>query len=332
VSKCLFSVSIKKEPVMNALQKAARTAVRKCLAVKKGETVLVITDDPLQKIGRLLWETCRQVGSEAMLAEILPRKTSGEEPPKALAECMRKVDVLIIPTSKSLSHTKARREACQGGARCATLPGITPDTMRRTLNADYQKIAKLSIRLARVLTRGSTAHVTTPAGTDIRMSIKGRRGHPDTGLVHKRGDFSNLPAGEAYLAPVEGTAQGTIVIDGCIGETGVLRKPIVMRVKDGYVTSISGGAQVKILRRAIRGLGKKARNIAELGIGTNDKARVVGSSLEDEKVLGTIHIAIGDNASMGGKISVASHLDAILLKPTLTIGRRTIMKDGKLAI
>jgi len=317
---------------MNALEKAARTAVRKCLAVKKGETVMVITDGPLEKIGRLLWDACRQVGAEAMLAEIIPRKTSGEEPPGALADCMKKADVLIIPTSKSLSHTKARRDACRMGARCATLPGITPDTMRRTLNANYQKIAKLSIRLARILTRGSTAQVTTPAGTDIRMSIKGRKGHPDTGLVHKRGDFSNLPAGEAYLAPVEGSAQGTIVIDGCIGETGVLRKPIAMTVRDGYVTAISGGAQVKVLRRAIQGLGKKARNIAELGIGTNDKARVVGSSLEDEKVLGTVHIAIGDNASMGGKISVASHLDAILLKPTLIIDRRTIMKDGHLNI
>jgi leucyl aminopeptidase (aminopeptidase T) len=317
---------------MNALEKAARTAVRKCLAVNKGETVLVITDEPLKKIGHLLWDACRQVGAEAILAEIISRKTSGEEPPKTLADCMKKADVLIIPTSKSLSHTKARRDACRAGARCATLPGITPDTMRRTLNADYRKIAKLSIRLARILTRGSTARVTTPAGTDITMSIKGRKGHPDTGLVHKGGDFSNLPAGEAYLAPVEGTARGTIVIDGCIGETGVLRKPITMTVRDGYATAISGGSQVKILRKAIRGLGKQARNIAELGIGTNYKARVVGSSLEDEKVLGTVHIAIGDNASMGGKISVASHLDAILLKPTLTIGRRIIMKDGRLTI
>ena len=317
---------------MNALEKAARIAVRKCVAVKKGETALVITDEPLRKIGRLLWEACRQSGAEALFTEIIPRKTSGEEPPAAVALLMKKADAVLIPTSKSLSHTKARRDACKAGARCATLPGITADTMRRTLNADYEKIARLSIRLAKILTRGSTAHVTNAAGTDIRMSIKSRKGHPDTGLVHKPGDFSNLPAGEAYLAPVEGTAQGVIVIDGCIGETGVLRKPITMQVKDGYVTGISGGAQVKILRRAIQGLGRKARNIAELGIGANHKARVVGSSLEDEKVLGTVHIAMGDNASMGGKVSVASHLDAILLKPTLTINGRLIMKNGRLRI
>ncbi len=317
---------------MNALQKAARTAVRKCLAVKKGETVLVITDEPLRKIGRLLWEASRQARAEALLAEIMPRKTSGEEPPEPLAYCMKKVDVLVIPTSKSLSHTKARREACKAGARCATLPGITEDTMRRTLNADYQRIAKMSIRLANILTRGSEARVTTPAGTHIRMSLKGRQGHPDTGLVHKPGDFSNLPAGEAYLAPVEGTAQGSMVIDGCIGETGVLKRPIVLQVKDGFVTSISGGSQAEILRRAIRGLGKLARNIAELGIGTNDKARVVGSSLEDEKVQGTVHIAMGDNASMGGTVSVASHLDAILLRPTLTIDGRKIIINGRISI
>jgi leucyl aminopeptidase (aminopeptidase T) len=317
---------------MNALEKAARIAVRKCVAVKKGETALIVTDQPLRKIGRLLWEACRQSGAEALFTEIIPRKTSGEEPPAAVALLMKKADAILIPTSKSLSHTKARRDACKAGARCATLPGITADTMRRTLNADYEKIAKLSIKLAKILTRGSTAKVTNTAGTDLHMSIKGRKGHPDTGLVHKPGDFSNLPAGEAYLAPVEGTAQGVIVIDGCIGETGVLRKPITMKVQAGYVTSISGGVQVKILRRAIQGLGKEARNIAELGIGANHKARVVGSSLEDEKVLGTVHIAMGDNASMGGKISVASHLDAILLKPTLTIDGRLIMKKGRLCL
>lgn len=317
---------------MNALEKAARIAVRNCLAVQKDETVMVITDQPLRKIGRLLWEASRQAGAEAMLIEIVPRRTSGEEPPDALASCMKKADVLIIPTSKSLSHTQARREACKAGARCATLPGITADTMRRTLNADYHRIAKLSVRLANILTRGSVAHITTPAGTDIGLSLRGRRGHADTGLVHKPGDFSNLPAGEAYLAPVEGTAQGIIAVDGCIGETGVLRKPIILRVRDGFVTSISGGAQAEVLQRAIRGLGKEARNIAELGIGTNYKARVVGSSLEDEKVMGTVHIAMGDNTSMGGKVSVASHLDAILLHPTLKIDGRAIMRDGRLLI
>jgi len=317
---------------MDALAKAARIAIRDCLAVKKGETALVITDQPLRKIGRLLWEACHRAGAEAILTEIIPRKTSGEEPPPSVAAFMKKVDVLLIPTSKSLSHTKARREACKAGARCATLPGITEDTMRRTLNADYQKIARLSVRLARILTKGSVAHVMTPAGTDIRMSLKGRKGHPDTGLVHRHGDFSNLPAGEAYMAPVEGSAQGTIVIDGCIGETGVLKKPITLQVKDGFVTKIAGGAAAQILKRSISGLGKLARNIAELGIGTNDKARVVGSSLEDEKVMGTVHIAMGDNASMGGTVSVASHLDAILLRPTLAIDHRVIIKDGHLII
>jgi leucyl aminopeptidase (aminopeptidase T) len=317
---------------MTALEKAARIAVRDCLAVKKGETAMVITDEPLRKIGHLLWEACRQAGSEAILTEIIPRKTSGEEPPTAVAAFMKEVDVLLIPTSKSLSHTQARREACQAGTRCATLPGITEDTMCRALNANYQKIALLSWQIAEILTEGSVAHVTTPAGTDIRMSLVGRAAHPDTGLVHKPGDFSNLPAGEAYMAPVEGSAQGTIVVDGCIGETGVLKKPITLQVKDGFVTKISGGAQAQILRRAIRDLGKLARNIAELGIGTNDKARVVGIALEDEKVMGTVHIAMGDNASMGGNISVASHLDAILLRPTLRIDGQIIIANGQLTV
>ncbi|NIM97480.1 MAG: aminopeptidase, partial [candidate division Zixibacteria bacterium] len=168
---------------MDKLIKAARVAMSNCMALKKGESVLVITDDPERKIGYALWEAAKEFASEAMLLEILPRSSNGEEPPEMVAKFMRKFDVLMIPTSKSMSHTKARREACEAGVRCATLPGILEDTMQRTLNADYNEIAKRSVKLAEVVSAGKTARVTTPAGTDITMSIEGRECHADTGLV-----------------------------------------------------------------------------------------------------------------------------------------------------
>lgn len=315
---------------MNELIKAAQTAVSNCLAVKKGESVLVITDEPLRKIGYAFWEASKEVGSEAMLLEILPRSSNGEEPPEAVAKFMKDFDVLIIPTSKSMSHTKARREACEGGARCVTLPGILEDTMIRTLNADYNEIAQRSIKLAEVVSRGKTAKVTTPAGTDVTISIEGRTCHADTGLVHRPGDFSNLPAGEVYIAPVEGTANGVIMVDGAM--VGKVKKPIKIVVREGLATQIIGDQAARELEKMIEPFGEPGRNVAELGIGTNHKAKIVGSVLEDEKVLGTVHMALGDNKSMGGNISVPSHLDGILLKPTLWIDDKIIMKDGVLKI
>jgi leucyl aminopeptidase (aminopeptidase T) len=309
---CSDTESIRRKK-MDELSKAAQIAVNNCLAVKKGESVLVITDWPLRKIGYAFWEAAKEVGSEAMLLEILPRSTNGEEPPEPVAKLMKDFDVLIIPTSKSMSHTKARREACEAGARCVTLPGILGDTMIRTLNADYK-----------------TAKVTTPAGTNITISIEGRTCHADTGLVHKPGDFSNLPAGEAYIAPVEGSANGVIMVDGAM--VGKVKKPIKIVVKDGLATEITGDFAAKELEKMIEPFGKPGRNVAELGIGTNHKAKIVGSVLEDEKVMGTVHMALGDNKSMGGNVSVQSHLDGILLKPTLWIDDKILMEDGVLKI
>jgi leucyl aminopeptidase (aminopeptidase T) len=315
---------------MDELLKSARIAVNNCLAVKKGESVLVITDYPLRKIGYAFWQAAKETDAEAILLEILPRSSNGEEPPQPVAELMKKFDVLIIPTSKSMSHTKARRDACEIGARCVTLPGILEDTMRRTLNADYGEIAKRSIKMAKAVTGGKIAKVTTPAGTDITLKIAGRECHADTGIVHKSGEFSNLPAGEAYIAPVEGTANGIMVIDGAM--LGKVKKPIRIIVKNGFATNISGGESAKQLEKTIEPFGQPGRNIAELGIGTNHKAKIVGSVLEDEKVMGTVHMALGDNQSMGGKVSVQSHLDGIMLKPTLWIDDKVIMKDGVLKI
>lgn len=304
-----------------------------CLGVKQGEEVLVVTDEPLRPVGELLWQAAKDLGAEASIVEIMPRASHGAEPPAMVAEAMKKAAVVLAPTSKSLSHTAARKEANQAGARIYTLPGILPETLVRALQGNYERIAEVSNKLAEILTKGKTARVTTPAGTDITLSIAGRTGHPDTGLVNKPGLFSNFPAGEAFIAPVEGTANGKFVVDGSMSGAGILTNdPITFIVKDGFVTDITGGEGARRIVEIIKPFGQPARNIAELGIGTNDQAELCGSPLEDEKVLGTAHIAIGDNKTFGGNTSVPSHLDGIMLKATIEIDGQVIMQDGKLMI
>jgi len=316
------------------MQAAAEVAVKQCLGVKKSDTVLVVTDTKICDIGRVLFYSALKHAKDASMVVISPRTSHGEEPPEAIARLMKNYDVLFIPTYRSMSHTNARREACANGARCATLPNIIPDTLIRAVNADYQKIANLSDKLAAILTEAKHARVTTPNGTDLSFSLETRRGLSDTGIVHQPGGFTNLPAGEAYAAPLEGTAQGVYVIDGSINDTGVLQEGDYIRVEvaDGYATSIEGGKSAEIVRKAVEPYGKDALNIAELGIGTNYKAKIIGNVLEDEKVMKTVHIAIGDNQSMGGKIRVPSHLDGILLNPDLYIDDLKIMEHGEFLV
>jgi aminopeptidase len=315
---------------MDSIRTAALIAARDCMAIRQDEKVLILTDGPLRKIGYALWEASKQLTAEAIIAEIIPRRSNGEEPPPAVAELMKLVDVVLIPTSMSLSHTDARREASDKGVRIATLPGITEESMIRTLSADYYKIAERSRKIAAILHDGSIVRITTDRGTDIALSIDGRAGFADTGLNHNPGDFSNLPAGEGYISPVEGKSVGVIVFDGSMAGVGKLRDEIIeVEVIDGFASRIDGAYGARKLLSVMKPLGKLAFNLAELGIGTNDKAQVTGSVLEDEKAIGTVHIAFGDNKSMGGFVRVASHLDGVIMNPSVSVDGELILEEGR---
>jgi leucyl aminopeptidase (aminopeptidase T) len=315
------------------LDTASRIAIRDCMGAKKNEKVLVITDEQKRKIGLSLYENALKLSHEALYVEMKSRKQNGEEPPKEIADLMQKFDVVLCPTAKSLTHTDARRAASANGVRVATFPGITEDVMIRGMNADYKKIAKLSVKLVEVLEKGKMIRVTAPAGTDITFSIQGRKSIASKGLFHEKGESGNLPTGETYLAPVEGTANGVFVVDGSMAGLGLIKNAnIKVEVKDGYAAKITGGVLAKKLIRQLDAVGKEARNIAEFGIGTNDSAKLSGVLLEDEKVMGTIHIALGNNVSMGGSVNVPLHLDGVIKKPTVYMDEKLLMKDGKLLV
>lgn len=314
------------------LRQAARTALIQCMGLRAGESCLVVTDRELFSVGAAFWEEAFQAGAEAMLIEMIPRRRNGEEPPQAVAWAMKHANVVIIPTSKSLSHTAARREACQAGARIASLPGITEECAVRTLVADYDEIAERSIRLAQILSEGKVARLTSARGTRLELSIEGREGYPDTGQYMTPGDFGNLPAGEAYIAPVEGSANGILVVDGSMAGAGVVEDPIILHIEDGYAMRVEGGEGARRLEETIAGLGREARNVAELGIGTNHLAIISGRVLEDEKVMGTVHVALGDNSGFGGRVRVPSHLDGVILSPTLEVDGRVIIDNGHVTV
>ncbi len=318
---------------LTKLDKACEIAIVNCMGAKKKEKILVISDNVKREIGYSLHANAMRLGYESLYVEIKEMKMHGQEPPEYIAELMQKFDVVLIPTAKSMTHTNARRNASAKGARVATFPGITKDVMIRGLNADYDKIAKLTIKLTKMLDKANTARVIAPNGTDISMQLKGRKGIASKGLFRKKGESGNLPTGEAFIAPLEGKTEGVFVVDGSMSGVGkITDKPIKIFVEKGLVTKISGGKEARKLRNIIKPYGDKAKNIAEFGIGTNDGVRLSGNLLEDEKVLGTIHIAIGDNKSMGGKVDAPIHLDGVIKNPTVWLDDKMIMEKGKLLV
>ena len=200
------------------LHRSAGLALKDCLAAEVGESVLVLTDTVCRNVGRAFFEAALDLSLHAVYVEIPPLQRNGQEPDDAIARLMRDFSLVVAPTSKSLTHTSARREACAAGARVATMPGIQEDTVIRCLAADHEAIAR------------------------------------------------------------------------------------------------------------------RTETVAEFGVGTNDAARIIGNILEDEKVMGTIHIAFGNNVSMGGSVNVPIHLDGIVLSPSVEVDGKPLMDAGKLIL
>ncbi len=315
------------------LDTASIIAIRDCMGTKENESVLVITDENKREIGYSLFENAKRLGHQSLLVEMKAGKINGEEPHEAVAELMKKFDVVLVPTTKSITHTDARRNASAKGVRVATFPGITKEIMIRGMNADYNAISKRSIKLKKILEKGKQIKVTAPAGTDITFDIAGRTAIASKGLFHKKGESGNLPTGETFLAPVEGTANGVFVADGSFAGLGLIKNTkIKVEVKNGFATKITGGNPAKKLNSMLDEVGKRARNIAEFGIGTNESTKLSGVLLEDEKVMGTVHIALGNNVTMGGTFNVPIHVDGVIKKPTVWMDGKLLMKDGKLLV
>ena len=300
----------------DALREAAETAVGQCMALGPEESCAVVTDDERLPIGETLYEVASSVTDDAVLLRYPPGEQHGTEPPVPVAAAMADADVVLAPTTKSLSHTRARKRACDAGARAATLPGITEDVMIAGLDADYEAIARGCREVLAQVEDADEVRVTTPAGTDLTVEPGDREWLTDTGMVHDPGDFSNLPAGETFVSPE--TATGTYVVDGTMMPHGLVEEPLRFEVEDGYVTHISDDAVREQVAAGREEVGDAAANLAELGIGTNvGVTELVGSVLLDEKAAGTVHVAIGDDASIGGDVEAPLHLDGIIREPTV---------------
>ena len=304
--------------------------LKQCMGIKKEENLLLVYDRNRKKIADSIYDKAKSIGFEARTLETPIAKENGEEPPEEVAEEMLNHDVILLITTKSLSHTKARRDASEKGARIASMPGITEDIISR-LDVDYKKMEERIKKIKSYFLKGKKKEkkikVLTEKGTNLEMEIGNTRIECDSGIYVKKGDFGNLPAGEAGILPKN--TNGIFIVDATFAGIGKLDEPIKITVKDNYAVKIEGKDAEKLLEILNR-FGKKARNIAEFAIGTNEKAEITGATLEDEKVLGTAHIALGNNLSFGGNVDVPLHLDGVMYKPTIYVDNKLIMEKGKL--
>jgi len=305
----------------------SKNVLVKCLALKENELFLVVTDDVKKELGESVYEAGKLLGAEAVLMVMKERKKSGEEPPASVTAAMIEADVVVCLTEHSLTHTQARKKAAASGTRLATMPGIMEDMfLEGAISADYSQVKIVTEKMTDILTEGKNVRIEKD-GYKLIFSIEGRDGISSTGMYIKPGESGNLPSGEAYIAPVEGTANGQILIDGSIAGIGRLETPVLLTIENGRIIDAKGEAGATLLK--ILG-DSDGRLLGEFGIGTNDKARITGVVLEDEKVYGTIHVAFGSNNTFGGTISAGVHIDGVVTKPYVYINDKCLMEEGRI--
>jgi len=326
------------------------------LALRPEESLLVITDRPRPEHWTdldpdKLEENLRRAFLARLVAEVAAEPyplvrfvtfestgRSGAEPPRAAAEAMRAHQVVVAITSYSLTHTEARGDACRAGARVASMPRFVAEMFYPggAMACDYHQVAAETARIAALLTEATRVRITCPAGTDLAFSIEGRKGLADDGLYTAPGRWGNLPAGEAYCAPLEGTGQGQVVVRA--GWHPGLKDEMKILVEAGEAREVTGGGRVGDELRSVLGLApseiseaavRPRRNLGELGVGTNPNASRLDITVEAEKIRGTVHVALGDSSHMGGRVVADFHQDFVIPEPDLYLDDVRVMAAGE---
>lgn len=300
---------------MNDFQQTVAALMVNNFAVEKNVSILVLMDRSTEKVGRKFAEALKDDGWQVTTHCMEDRKKSGEEPPEETANEMLNYELVFCLTKHSLTHTVARKNANAKGISVITMPGITEDMfLHGAMSADYSKVEAETMEMTGKLTEAKTVTIRTGKNYELVIPVQGRDGVPSTGVFRKPGASGNLPSGEAYIAPPEGEAEGTIEINGSIAGIGLLEHPVVLTIEKGRLVNATGTDGETLLTLLGDGDG---RYLCELGIGTNHAARLTGNILEDEKAYNTIHIAFGSNHTFGGTIKTNVHIDCVTKNPTV---------------
>lgn len=299
------------------------------------DKILFITDTIKKDLAISLFDYFVSKGHLCDLVIMLPTEIDGSEPSEVVALACKKATVILGLTNRSITHTTPLQKAKFGNnAKVVTFPAVTEEMLQRCIFVDYKKMKNLTIKFKTLISNKKNIHITSDAGTDLYLSTEGFEANPQYGEA-RYGMHMNLPDGECSVGVKD--ANGILVVDGSMpprqstkwGKIGLIKTPIEIGIKKGFAHKISGGQEARVLSNILKAHGNSAYKVAELGMGANPKAKLTGNVTEDEKILGTVHIALGNNTSFGGNNYSKLHLDGVVKSPSLKVGKKILLKNGK---
>ncbi|MCS7384575.1 MAG: aminopeptidase [archaeon GB-1867-097] len=317
------------------IEEIARLLIDKLLAVRREENVMIIVDeDSEMRMARSLFNKSKSVGGNPIITIMPSNWHSHTTLPKPIQKSLEATDVVIGMTRRTAAPSydpivaKLLREKRIRYMSMVLRP--LDNYINGAALADYDEVYKMAEKLADKM-HGSRIKVVTSLGTNIEASIEGSKVIIEAGFATKPGESAAFSDGEVSYTPIEGTANGVVVVDGPIAYIGKPEKPVTLKVKEGRVIGVEGGREAEILRRMIEET-VNLDNFAEFGIGVNRAARRNGYWQEEKKAWGNLHIALGDNIYYGGKVKCDKHMDLVIYNSTVTVDDKVILKEGKLLI
>ncbi len=314
----------------------AKQVVGQLLALKPGETVCILrdTEEDSRPFTAILSEAARQAGAEPVSLIIVPRTVGGQELPEPVAGAFLRSSAVINLAKWAIVHSRAVSAALGAGARTCNLRGFNDGMLESPgVTTDYEPIRRNALAVDALLEQTSEIRFTTADGCDVTMQLCGRKGRAQTGFADEPGRFSGLPDGESTVAPLEGTTQGWIVNPYIIDKIGRVDEPFRMEIKDGWIVKVEGGKQARKLLELFEESDANARRFAsQFALGMNPDCRIIPDTREVSKRLGTLHVALGDNISLGGEVQCGLHIDIVILNPTVWLDGKMVLENGTLFI
>jgi 2,5-dihydroxypyridine 5,6-dioxygenase len=314
----------------------AEQVVGQILALKPGETVCILrdTEEDSRPFASIISAAVRRAGAEPVSLIIVPRTVGGQELPEPVAGAFLRCGAIINLAKWAIVHSRAVSAALENGARTCNLRGFQDGMLESPgVTTDYEAVRRNALAVDALLEQAREIHFTTVDGCDLTMKLCGRKGKAQTGFADEPGRFSGLPDGESTVAPLEGATQGCIVNPYIIDKIGQVDEPFRMEIKDGWIVNVKGGEQARQLLELFEQSDSNARRFAsQFALGMNPDCRIFPDTKEVSKRLGTLHVAMGDNISLGGAVQSGLHIDIVILNPTVWLDGKKILENGKLFI
>ncbi len=325
---------------MNRLEKTAQLALFDYLELLPKHSLLLVAGREQAPVSGIFRKVAEKAKVEVFLLE-LPGNSGRHTLHSALSRSLINTADRVLVLAPNLDTPSINWLRQQTRSQVLICPPMEEEAVQRCAKTDLRRLRERCRKIADILTIGKTITLTSKSGTALEMSIHQHRGVMEAAPLN--GDFpcTSMPTGRAYIMPAGNTVNGQIVLNGVAGERAASAAGIAMKVVDGKIKLIRGGREAVALRRRLRLSGAElleaggarvktgtARTVLEIGLGMNEHARAGQSELEDEKILGTIHLGFGRRLGPLKTTEIVAR--GLIFEPTISIDSRTIMQDGKL--